>query len=53
MPMIGTIGNPAIVESFCEFAIKNLALIKCNDKCVNNIFLKILLKSKFLEIEII
>lgn len=53
MPMIGTIGNPAIVESFCEFAIKNLALIKCNDKCVNNIFLKVLLKSKFLEIEII
>lgn len=32
MPMIGTIGNPVIVETAEKFAIKNVALFKtCND----------------------
>lgn len=30
MPMIGTVGNPAIVESENKFSIKNVALFKCN-----------------------
>ncbi|MED4018045.1 restriction endonuclease subunit S [Sutcliffiella cohnii] len=31
MPMIGTIGNPVIVNKQIEFAIKNVALFKFND----------------------
>ncbi|SHJ97078.1 type I restriction enzyme, S subunit [Hathewaya proteolytica DSM 3090] len=31
MPMIGTVGNPAIVETEKEFSIKNVALFKTND----------------------
>lgn len=36
MPMIGTIGNPVIVEKTFDFAIKNVALIKFVDKRVLN-----------------
>ena len=32
MTMIGTIGNPYLVNGFTDFAIKNVALIKFNDK---------------------
>ena len=28
MPMIGTIGNPVIADTSCEYAVKNVALIK-------------------------
>jgi len=36
MPMIGTIGNPFLVKDFCDFAIKNVALIKFpNDNVIN------------------
>ena len=40
MPMIGTIGNPVIVETDEKFAIKNVALFKtCNDAIMaKNIF---------------
>ena len=49
MPMIGTIGNPVIVDikdEQIDFAIKNVALIKFykNTK-VNNIYIKSLLMS--------
>ncbi|MGG4178478.1 restriction endonuclease subunit S [Virgibacillus pantothenticus] len=50
MPMIGTIGNPVIVKNEPEFAIKNVALIKFNsDSPINNIYLKYLLNSHYLE----
>jgi len=39
MPMIGTIGNPFIINDFCEFAIKNVALIKFPNKNISNRFI--------------
>ncbi len=32
MAMIGTIGNPVVIETDAKFAIKNVALFKTNDK---------------------
>ncbi|WP_018417114.1 restriction endonuclease subunit S [Teredinibacter turnerae] len=37
--MIGTIGNPVIVEKTQDFSIKNVALFKFPDKSVNNRFI--------------
>lgn len=45
MPMIGTIGNPIIVEVDFDFAIKNVALIKFNRNVVVNRFICYLLES--------
>jgi len=45
MPMIGTIGNPTIINSDKEFAIKNVALIKFSDKNILNKFVKLFLSS--------
>ena len=46
MPMIGTIGNPVIAEASCEYAVKNVALIKFHkDSRVDNRFLKNVLAS--------
>jgi len=44
MPMIGTIGNPVIVETEREFAIKNVALIKFNSGEIINTYLISLLR---------
>lgn len=49
MPMIGTIGNPIIVDEQPNFAIKNVALIKFNNPCVINIYIKYLLNSHYLD----
>ena len=53
MPMIGTIGNPIIVnipEDEIDFAIKNVALIKFNSNSkVINVYIKSLLNSDFFE----
>ena len=49
MPMIGTIGNPIIVNSEREFAIKNVALIKFKDECIINKYVYLVLKSKIFE----
>jgi len=49
MPMIGTIGNPIIVDEQPNFAIKNVALIKFNNPCVINIYIKYLLDSHYLD----
>ncbi len=50
MPMIGTIGNPYIVEEFTDFAIKNVALIKFNNNLINNKYIYYFLNSgKFKE----
>ncbi|HBB01011.1 MAG: hypothetical protein A2W86_07250 [Bacteroidetes bacterium GWD2_45_23] len=46
MPMIGTIGNPVINDTNKEFAIKNVALIKCtNSKEKLNLYIKYTLDS--------
>lgn len=48
--MIGTLGNPVIVkEDDGQFSIKNVALIKFNNSILNNVFLKNLLNSTFIE----
>ncbi len=50
MPMIGTIGNPIIVNKDREFAIKNVALIKFyEDSRIERKFLKNILASQVLE----
>jgi len=47
MPMIGTIGNPAVViDRDPQFAIKNVALIKFKDTSTSNIYINAFLKSK-------
>ena len=48
MPMIGTIGNPIIVQTnnIYKFCIKNVALIKfINEATIKNLFLLYLLKT--------
>ena len=48
MPMIGTIGNPYIIEEFTDFAIKNVALIKFpNDIVYNKYIFHFLNSEKF------
>jgi len=50
MPMIGTVGNPVIVDLEPEFAIKNVALIKFRDDSkVLNTFVKVLLESDYFD----
>ncbi len=47
MPMIGTIGNPVVVdEPSPEFAIKNVALIKFTDTSPDRSFIKSVLQSQ-------
>ena len=47
MPMIGTIGNPVIVDDINpQFAIKNVALIKSKQKSPNLIYIKAILESR-------
>ena len=45
MPMIGTIGNPFLVNEDPNYAIKNVALIKFPNKDINNRFIWYFLKS--------
>ena len=50
MPMIGTVGNPIIVNTDKEFAIKNVALIKFkDDTVVLNSFIKALFQSDYFD----
>ena len=50
MPMIGTIGNPIIVDTSREYAIKNVALIKFyKDTAINNQYVKTILASKSMQ----
>jgi len=49
MPMIGTIGNPVLIETTDKFAIKNVALIKFKDAKINNNYVLHLLKSDYFE----
>ena len=50
LPMIGTIGNPALVEQEPNYAIKNMALIKFwpKSRC-SNLYILYLLRSSFLD----
>ncbi|MDA8328611.1 MAG: restriction endonuclease subunit S [Betaproteobacteria bacterium] len=46
MPMIGTIGNPILVDEQLDFAIKNMALIKFTNNSPQRQFILGFLKSK-------
>lgn len=45
MPMIGTIGNPIVVDKQFDFAIKNVALVKFYNEKVENSYIYYLLRS--------
>ena len=45
MPMIGTIGNPCLIQGYTDFAIKNVALIKFPNDEIKNKFVLYFLKS--------
>lgn len=48
MPMIGTVGNPVLVDTNINFAIKNVALFKLsNNNLMNNKYFYYLLKSNY------
>ncbi len=49
MPMIGTIGNPVLVQHEPDFAIKNVALIKFSETSPNNKFVRALLCSHYFD----
>ena len=50
MPMIGTVGNPIIVDIEAKFAIKNVALIKFKEESeVINKFIKVLFESEYFD----
>ena len=51
MPMIGTVGNPAIVMADREFSIKNVALFK-RGKIILNKYLNYLLNSALIEYQL-
>ena len=47
MPMIGTIGRPTIVDFERDFAIKNVALIKCDNSLTLSGFVRTILDSDY------
>jgi type I restriction enzyme S subunit len=49
MPMIGTIGNPVLVEDDPHYAIKNVALIKFVPASPVNTYVRMLLAGSFLD----
>lgn len=49
LPMIGTIGNPVIINIEPNFAIKNVALIKFNNPYITNIYIYNILTSNYIE----
>lgn len=49
LPMIGTIGNPVIINIEPNFAIKNVALIKFNNPYITNIYIYNMLTSNYIE----
>ncbi|PJN67777.1 restriction endonuclease subunit S [Bacillus mycoides] len=52
MPMIGTIGNPAIIDTDEKFSIKNVALFKINGDLIKAKYLKYLLSSEIVQKQI-
>lgn len=47
MPMIGTIGNPVLVDHYPDYAIKNVALIKFTKDSPSNTYILNLLSSHY------
>lgn len=49
MPMIGTIGNPVLVDHDPSYAIKNVALLKFGSAIMRNVYVLQLLRSNYFE----
>ena len=49
MPMIGTIGNPVLVEDDPKYSIKNIALIKFTNHNISNTYILQILKSNYFD----
>lgn len=49
LPMIGTIGNPVVINIEPDFAIKNVALIKFNNPNIINTYIYHILTSNYIE----
>lgn len=49
LPMIGTIGNPVVINIEPNFAIKNVALIKFNNPNITNTYIYNILTSNYIE----
>jgi type I restriction enzyme S subunit len=49
MPMIGTIGNPVLVDHEPNYAVKNVALIKFPEGAPLNIFIRTVLSSHYFD----
>lgn len=49
LPMIGTIGNPVVINIEPDFAIKNVALIKFNNPNITNTYIYNILTSNYIE----
>lgn len=48
LAMIGTIGNPVVVDTEIKFSIKNVALFKKNELAIKSKYLKLWLESRLL-----
>ena len=54
LPMIGTVGNPVVVETHKKFVIKNVALIKFYDRSkVENVYIKNVLTSFYFDKQVL
>lgn len=51
MPMIGTVGNPAIVDKDVKFSIKNVALFKMNGNIFLSKYLYYLINSNIIQVQ--
>ena len=49
MPMIGTIGNPVLVDHEPNYAIKNIALLRFTGASISNVYVLHLLQSHFFD----
>lgn len=49
MPMIGTIGNPVLIEEKPNYAVKNVAIVKFPAGSPSNIFIRAILSSHYFD----
>lgn len=49
MPMIGTVGNPVLVDHEPRYAVKNVAILKFRNATVNNRYILHLLRSHYFD----
>ena len=50
MPMIGTIGNPVLIEDEPNYAVKNVAIVKFPTGSPSNIFIRTILSGRYFDV---